>query len=108
MEKGIYDALDQVGLIEKQSVRIKDAYKENIQTLGYINKDQDEILRYLDEIEKELDQIMDSTGGVYKPEEILDSQEINSLSSRQQIFLKARRIESVTDDITRDLVEVEK
>ena len=51
---------------------------------------------------------MDANGGVYKPEEIMDSEGINSLSSRQQIYFKARRIESVTDEITRDLVEVEK
>lgn len=101
-----------------------EVYKQNTQMVRDISSDQEDILRTLNSIESELDQLL--SGDVIhhkKVSEIVDfynnptsksaggSAEANFYeyrASRQQVFQKAFTIEQLTEELSQGLSEVER
>lgn len=88
-----------------------------------INFDQDDILRQLTSVEKELDLLLEQTLDGSQSHELLDfynrpltgatpggDQELmyERRLTRQQIFQKAFMVESLTDEITKELIETQR
>ena len=97
-ETFIFRAISQVKAIEQSSAQIKDVYISNAEIMRGINSDQDEIIKHLSQVEKELDLLLSSnlagasdlTEFYANPLTNLESDHhIDKRLTRQQVFQKA-------------------
>ena len=115
-ETFIFRAISQGKAIEQSSAQIKDVYIANAEIMRGIGSDQDEILKHLSQVEKELDTLLSCNLSCAQDLSEFYANPLTNLESdhhcdkrltRQQVFQKAFQIETASDEISRDLYDSE-